>query len=295
MGEESDDWFKKNNALWISLFLLPSLMGFLVFIIYPVFYSLGVSFTDWDLINPMKFVGIKNYQSLVNDSTFWNSLKNTFLFIIGYLPSVMIIGLLVALLLNSKLCLKPVFRGVYFLPVVTSWVAVSLVWKWLFNPKYGLINYFLTMIGLHGPNWLNDPKTAMLAIIITSVWKDIGFIMVLYLGGLQNISVSLYEAADIDGADKWHQFWKITLPMLKQTTFFVSMISLINSFQVFDQVNIMTAGGPGDATTVLVQNIYNSAFKYSEMGYAAAMSWILFLIILVVSVVQMWGERKLTK
>ncbi|PQD14589.1 sugar ABC transporter permease [Enterococcus faecalis] len=286
---------KKNNALWISLFLLPSLMGFLVFIIYPVFYSLGVSFTDWDLINPMKFVGIKNYQSLVNDSTFWKSLKNTFLFIIGYLPSVMIIGLLVALLLNSKLCLKPVFRGVYFLPVVTSWVAVSLVWKWLFNPKYGLINYFLTMIGLHGPNWLNDPKTAMLAIIITSVWKDIGFIMVLYLGGLQNISVSLYEAADIDGADKWHQFWKITLPMLKQTTFFVSMISLINSFQVFDQVNIMTAGGPGDATTVLVQNIYNSAFKYSEMGYAAAMSWILFLIILVVSVVQMWGERKLTK
>lgn len=286
---------KKNNALWISLFLLPSLMGFLVFIIYPVFYSLGVSFTDWDLINPMKFVGIKNYQSLVNDSTFWESLKNTFLFIIGYLPSVMIIGLLVALLLNSKLCLKPVFRGVYFLPVVTSWVAVSLVWKWLFNPKYGLINYFLTMIGLHGPNWLNDPKTAMLAIIITSVWKDIGFIMVLYLGGLQNISVSLYEAADIDGADKWHQFWKITLPMLKQTTFFVSMISLINSFQVFDQVNIMTAGGPGDATTVLVQNIYNSAFKYSEMGYAAAMSWILFLIILVVSVVQMWGERKLTK
>ncbi|HDT8105573.1 TPA: sugar ABC transporter permease [Enterococcus faecalis] len=286
---------KKNNALWISLFLLPSLMGFLVFIIYPVFYSLGVGFTDWDLINPMKFVGIKNYQSLVNDSTFWNSLKNTFLFIIGYLPSVMIIGLLVALLLNSKLCLKPVFRGVYFLPVVTSWVAVSLVWKWLFNPKYGLINYFLTMIGLHGPNWLNDPKTAMLAIIITSVWKDIGFIMVLYLGGLQNISVSLYEAADIDGADKWHQFWKITLPMLKQTTFFVSMISLINSFQVFDQVNIMTAGGPGDATTVLVQNIYNSAFKYSEMGYAAAMSWILFLIILVVSVVQMWGERKLTK
>lgn len=286
---------KKNNALWISLFLLPSLMGFLVFIIYPVFYSLGVSFTDWDLINPMKFVGIKNYQSLVNDSTFWKSLKNTFLFIIGYLPSVMIIGLLVALLLNSKLCLKPVFRGGYFLPVVTSWVAVSLVWKWLFNPKYGLINYFLTMIGLHGPNWLNDPKTAMLAIIITSVWKDIGFIMVLYLGGLQNISVSLYEAADIDGADKWHQFWKITLPMLKQTTFFVSMISLINSFQVFDQVNIMTAGGPGDATTVLVQNIYNSAFKYSEMGYAAAMSWILFLIILVVSVVQMWGERKLTK
>ncbi|MDB1710215.1 sugar ABC transporter permease, partial [Enterococcus casseliflavus] len=202
----------------------------------------------------------------------------------------MIIGLLVALLLNSKIRLKPVFRGIYFLPVVTSWVAVSLVWKWLFNPKFGLINYFLSLISVHGPNWLNDPKTAMLAIIITSVWKDIGFIMVLYLGGLQNISPSLYEAASIDGADNWHQFWKITLPMLKPTTFFVSMISLINSFQVFDQVNIMTEGGPGDSTTVLVQNIYNSAFKYSEMGYAAAMSWVLFAIILVVSLVQMWGE-----
>ncbi|EOL44669.1 hypothetical protein RV11_GL002418 [Enterococcus phoeniculicola] len=286
---------KKNNILWICLFLLPSLIGFLVFIIYPVFYSLGVSFTDWDLINPMKFIGLRNYQTLLADPKFWNSLKNTFLFILGYLPSVMILGLAVALLLNGKLRLKPFFRGVYFLPVVTSWVAVSLVWKWLFNPKFGLINYFLSLVGVHGPNWLNDPKVAMLAIIITSVWKDIGFIMVLYLGGLQNISPSLYEAANIDGADKWHQFWRITLPMLKPTTFFVSMISLINSFQVFDQVNIMTEGGPGDATTVLVQNIYNSAFKYSEMGYAAAMSWILFLIILVVSLVQMWGERKLTK
>lgn len=266
-----------------------------MFIIYPVFYSLGVSFTDWDLINPMKFIGLRNYQTLLADPKFWNSLKNTFLFILGYLPSVMILGLAVALLLNGKLRLKPFFRGVYFLPVVTSWVAVSLVWKWLFNPKFGLINYFLSLVGVHGPNWLNDPKVAMLAIIITSVWKDIGFIMVLYLGGLQNISPSLYEAANIDGADKWHQFWRITLPMLKPTTFFVSMISLINSFQVFDQVNIMTEGGPGDATTVLVQNIYNSAFKYSEMGYAAAMSWILFLIILVVSLVQMWGERKLTK
>lgn len=286
---------KKNNALWICLFLLPSLIGFLTFIIYPVFYSLGVGFTEWDLINPMKFIGLKNYQSLLKDANFWNSLKNTFIFIIGYLPSVMIIGLLVALLLNSKIRLKPVFRGIYFLPVVTSWVAVSLVWKWLFNPKFGLINYFLSLISVHGPNWLNDPKTAMLAIIITSVWKDIGFIMVLYLGGLQNISPSLYEAASIDGADNWHQFWKITLPMLKPTTFFVSMISLINSFQVFDQVNIMTEGGPGDSTTVLVQNIYNSAFKYSEMGYAAAMSWVLFAIILVVSLVQMWGERKMTK
>lgn len=286
---------KKSNRLWVLFFLLPSLLGFALFIIYPIFYSLGVSFTNWDLINAKEFVGFGNYTRLLSDPQFWNSLKNTFYFIIGYLPSVMIIGLLIALLLNSKLKMKVLFRGIYFLPVVTSWVAVSLVWKWLFNPKFGLINYFIEMIGLSGPSWLNDPKTAMIAIIITSVWKDIGFIMVLYLGGLQNISTSLYEAAGIDGASKFQQFWKITLPMLKPTTFFVSMISLINSFQVFDQVNIMTEGGPGDSTTVLVQNIYNSAFKYSEMGYAAAMSWVLFLIILVVSLVQMWGERKLSK
>lgn len=286
---------KKSNRMWVLFFLLPSLLGFALFIIYPIFYSLGVSFTNWDLINAKEFIGFGNYSRLLSDPQFWNSLKNTFYFIFGYLPSVMIIGLLIALLLNSKLKMKVLFRGIYFLPVVTSWVAVSLVWKWLFNPKFGLINYFIEMIGLSGPSWLNDPKTAMIAIIITSVWKDIGFIMVLYLGGLQNISTSLYEAAGIDGASKFQQFWKITLPMLKPTTFFVSMISLINSFQVFDQVNIMTEGGPGDSTTVLVQNIYNSAFKYSEMGYAAAMSWVLFLIILVVSLVQMWGERKLSK
>ncbi|MDR3242299.1 MAG: sugar ABC transporter permease [Lactobacillaceae bacterium] len=283
---------KKNNRLWVLLFLLPSLLGFSIFIAGPILYSLGISFTDWDLLNPMKFVGISNYQKLIHDPNFWAALKNTVLFIIGYLPSVMAIGLFIALLLNSKMHLKTLFRGIYFLPVVTSWVAVSLVWKWLFNPQYGLINYGLSLIGIHGPNWLTDPHTAMIAIIITSVWKDIGFIMVLYLGGLQSISPSLYEAASIDGANAWHVFWKITLPMLKTTTFFVTIISLINSFQVFDQVNIMTEGGPGNATTVLVQNIYNHAFNYFEMGYAAAISWALFLIIFLVSVIQIWGERR---
>lgn len=286
---------RKNNILWVLLFLLPSLIGFLVFIIFPIIYSLGISFTDWDLINQMNFVGIENYRKLFLDPNFTNALKNTLLFIVGYLPLVMTIGLLIALVLNSKLRFKTAFRGIYFLPVVTSWVAVSLVWKWLLNPKYGLVNYFLSLIGVVGPNWLHNPSTAMIAIILVSVWKDIGFIMVLYLGGLQNISPALYEAADLDGATKWRSFWHITLPMLRPTTFFVSMISLINSFQVFDQVNIMTEGGPGDATTVLVQNIYNHAFKYSEMGYATAMSWVLFAIIFAVSLVQMLGERRMEK
>jgi multiple sugar transport system permease protein len=239
-----------------------------------------------------EFIGLKNYQTLVGDPTFWMSLKNTLLFIVGYLPLVMAIGLGIALLLNSKLKARTFFRGVYFLPVVTSWVAVSLVWSWLFNPVYGLINYFLSLAHVNGPDWLTDPSTAMIAIIITSVWKDIGFIMVLYLGGLQNISPSLYEAASMDGAGDFKKFWQITLPMLRPTTFFVTMISLINAFQVFDQVNVMTGGGPGNATNVLVQNIYNSAFGFFEMGYAAAMSWALFIIIFAVSLVQMWGERR---
>ncbi|MDR1568071.1 MAG: sugar ABC transporter permease, partial [Streptococcaceae bacterium] len=178
---------KKNNLLWVLLFLAPSLIGFLLFIASPIIYSLGISFTDWDLLNPMKFIGFKNYTDLFKDPTFWTSLKNTITFILGYLPCVMIIGLMIALFLNSKLRGRTVFRGIYFLPVVTSWVAVSLVFKWLFNPTYGLINYFISLFGIAGPNWLTDSKTAMIAIIITSVWKDIGFIMVLYLGGLQGI------------------------------------------------------------------------------------------------------------
>ncbi|MGX9824660.1 carbohydrate ABC transporter permease [Lactococcus lactis] len=283
---------KKNNLLWVLLFLGPSLVGFLTFIAVPILYSLYISFTDWNLLTSAQFVGFKNYISLFKDATFWSALRNTVAFIIGYLPSVMIFGLLIALLLNSKIKFKTLFRGIYFLPVVTSWVAVSLVWKWLLNGQYGLINYFLSLMGIHGPSWLTDPKTAMIAVIITSVWKDIGFIMVLYLGGLQNISPSLYEAAELDGANMWHSFWNVTLPGLRPTTFFVVMISLINSFQVFDQVNIMTGGGPGNATNVMVQNIYNSAFNFFEMGRASAMSWILFLIIFGVSLVQMWGERK---
>ncbi|TLQ15754.1 carbohydrate ABC transporter permease [Lactococcus raffinolactis] len=283
---------KQKNWLWVLLFLGPSLLGFLVFIAFPILYSLVISFTDWNLLNPMKFIGIDNYASLLRDKNFWAALRNTGTFIIGYLPSVMILGLAIAILLNSKIKLKTFFRGIYFLPVVTSWVAVSLVWKWLLNGQYGLLNYFLSLIGVHGPSWLTDPRTAMFAIIITSVWKDIGFIMVLYLGGLQAISPSLYEAAEIDGASQWRQFWHVTLPGLRPTTFFVLMISLINSFQVFDQVNIMTGGGPGNATTVMVQNIYNSAFNFFEMGRASAMSWLLFLIIFAVSLVQMFGERR---
>jgi multiple sugar transport system permease protein len=283
---------KKRTLFWLIIFLLPNLIGFLLFIGVPIISSFVISFTNWDLVGNINFIGVDNYTRLLKDPEFWLAFKNTFLFILGYLPLVMILGLGCALLLNQKMKFRPLFRATYFLPVVTSWVAVSLVWKWLYNPQYGLINYFLSLAGIEGPQWLSDPSTAMLGVVLTSSWKDIGFVMVLFLGGLQNISPSYYEAASIDGASKLRQFWSITLPLLTPTTFFVTIISLINSFQVFDQVMIMTEGGPGGATTVMVQNIYNHAFRYFEMGYASAMSWALFIVIFIFTLIQMKVQQK---
>lgn len=283
---------KKKTYFWLIIFLLPNLIGFLLFIGVPIVSSLVISFTDWDLIGSLQFIGVDNYIRLVQDEEFWRAFKNTFLFILGYIPLVMILGLSCALLLNKKMRFRAFFRATYFLPVITSWVAVSLVWKWLYNPNYGLINYLLSLVGITGPQWLHDPNTAMIGIILASAWKDIGFVMVLFLGGLQNISPSYYEAASIDGAGKIRSLWSITIPLLAPTTFFVTIISMINSFQVFDQVMIMTEGGPSGSTTVLVQNIYNYAFSYYEMGYASAMSWALFIVIFIFTWVQMRLQKK---
>ncbi|MGD6964481.1 carbohydrate ABC transporter permease [Fictibacillus phosphorivorans] len=272
--------------LVISFFLLPNFIGFLVFIGIPILTSLGLSFTKWDLLSTPEFIGLDNYKGIIEDAEFWSALKNTLLFIVAYLPTVLIVALGIAMLLNKNMKGRAFFRAAYFIPVVSSWVAVSLIWKWLFNPTYGLVNYFLSWFGIIGPDWLQDPQWAMIAVVLTSVWKDTGFVMVLFLAGLQNISETYYEAAEIDGASPFKKFLHITIPLLTPTTFFILIISLINSFQVFDQIMIMTEGGPAGSTTVLVQKIYNHAFRYFEMGYASAVSWVLFLIIFVVTLVQ---------
>lgn len=285
-----DKGWKK--LLIICLFLLPNLIGFLFFTGIPIISSFILSFTEWDLLSPPKFVGVENYVRLFQDPEFWASLKHTLYFILGYLPTVMVLALGVALILNKKLKFKIFYRAAYFIPVVTSWVAVALIWKWLFNPAYGLINYSLSLIGIEGPAWLHDPNWAMPGIILTSVWKDVGFVMVMFLAGLQGISESYYEAAEIDGASASQKFWHITLPLLAPTTFFVLVISLINSFQVFDQVMIMTEGGPAGSTTVMVQQIYNHAFRYFQMGYASAFSWILFFLVFTVTAIQMKHQKR---
>lgn len=285
----------RSKYLALAVLLLPSLAGMLVFLMAPVLSSLVLSFSQWDLIGELTWVGVDNYVTALSDPAVLGALRNTLTFILGYLPSVVLIALGLALLLNRRIRGRVVFRAIYFVPVVTSWVAVSLIWKWLLNPQYGLVNFALGAIGIKGPGWLFDPAWAMTGVILTSVWKDIGFVTVIYLAGLQDIPEPLYEAAALDGATPWQRFWTITFPMLAPTTFFVTTISLISSFQVFDQVWIMTQGGPAGATSVMVELIYKNAFSYYKMGYASAISWVLFALIFAVTIAQNLMQKKLDR
>jgi multiple sugar transport system permease protein len=274
------------------VFLLPSLLGLLTFAVVPILSSLLLTLFDWDLLTPPRFVGLGNFQRLVADRNFWSALGHTLYYIAGYIPLVMVIALAVAVLVNQRLRGVVLVRAAFFVPVVSAWVAVALLWQWIFNPKYGLLNYLLSLVGVHGPAWLFDPQWAMPAIILTSLWKDIGFVMVMLLAGLQGIPSQYYEAAAIDGASRWQQFRSITLPLLSPTIFFALTISLINSFQVFDQVWVMTGGGPAGATSVLVEQIVKNAFSYSRMGYAASLSWVLFILVFAATIIQLRGQKR---
>ena len=281
-----------NKYLWVGVFLLPSLIGLLLFTVMPILSSLGLTLFEWDLLTPPNFVGTNNFERLFADEDFWRALKNTLTYIVSYIPFVMAGSLAIAIVLNQKLKGRMFFRASFFIPVVSAWVAIALLWKWIFNPRFGLLNFALGLVGIEGPAWLFDPQWAMSAVVITSVWKDLGFLMVMFLAGLQGIPNVYYEAASIDGANRWQTFWRITLPLLSPTAFFALIISLINSFQVFDQVWIMTEGGPAGATSVLVELIVKNAFSYSRMGYASALSWVLFLLVFAVTVVQMRLQRR---
>lgn len=281
-----------SNFGWVAFFLAPSLLGLTLFTLLPILASLGLTFTEWDLISSPKFSGFSNFIRLAGDAKFWRALGHTLQFILGYIPLVMITALSAALLLDQKLIGTKLLRTAFFTPVVSAWVAVALLWMWIFNPKFGLLNYLLALIGISGPAWLYDPAWAMPAIILTSVWKDTGFFMVMFLAGLQNIPEIYYEAAKIDGAGSISRFFRITLPLLTPTAFFAMIIALINSFQVFDQVWIMTQGGPAGSTSVVVEQIVRNAFDYSRMGYAATISWALFLLVFLATLVQMWLQKR---
>jgi multiple sugar transport system permease protein len=281
-----------NKFFWICVFLAPSLLGLLLFTISPILASLGLTLFEWDLLTPPQFVGLNNFRRLLADDDFWRALANTLRFIITYIPLVMVFSLGIALVLNQKLKGLIFFRTAFFIPVVSAWVAIALLWKWIFNPRFGLVNFMLGLVGIEGPAWLFDPQWAMFAVVITSVWKDIGFLMVMFLAGLQGIPEVYYEASSIDGATNWQRLRFITLPLLSPTAFFALIISLINSFQVFEQVWIMTEGGPAGSTSVIVELIVKNAFSYGRMGYASALSWVLFLLVFVVTLTQMRLQRR---
>jgi len=281
----------RRNAT-LALFILPSLVPLALFTLGPMAASVVISLLRWDLLRPAKFIGLGNYSALLADPDFKAAVLHTLVFILGYLPLVYLGGLGLALLVNQKLRGSSFFRSAYFLPVVTSWVVVALVWRWLLNPQTGVVNAALDLVGIQGPGWWTDPAWALPSIILASAWKDLGFVMVILLAGLQAIPEEYYEAAEVDGAGRRARFRHVTMPLLSSSSFFVLVISLINSFQVFDQVWVMTGGGPAGASSVVVEQIVRNAFSYNKMGYASAMSWVLFAAILAVTVVQFRLQRR---
>ena len=276
-------------------FIAPNFIGFAVFTLVPMLFSFVLSLMEWDggTVNPMKFTGIQNYLRLFADSKFQNAYWNTLVYALGYVPLTLVLSLLLAIVLNAKIRGRNFFRTLSFFPYVASIVAVASVWNMLFNPSMGPVNMLLSALGIENlPRWSADKNWAMITVILFSVWRSIGYYMIIFLAGLQGINADFYEAASLDGAGKWKQFLNVTLPQLKPTTFFVVVMLTIGSFKVYDQIFLITQGGPGDRTMVLVYYIYNQAFKYSDYGYASTVSIVLFLTVLAVTLIQFRGEKK---
>ena len=274
----------RKEALQFYLAIAPWLVGFILFTAGPMLISLWTSFTDWDLLTDPQWVGLENYRSLATDPTFIQSIKVTLAYTAAYVPLDLVGGLLLALLVRPRLRGIGIYRTIFYLPTVFSGVAFVVVWLWMLNPNGGLINLVLRWFGIEGPRWLLDPKYALWSLVMMSFWGW-GRSMALYLGGMQSIPGELYEAAAMDGAGSFRQFFKITLPLLSPIIFFNLVLSIISTFQSFTSAFVATNGGPLDSTLFLVLYIYRQAFEYFHMGYAAALAWVLFAIILVLTLV----------
>ncbi len=272
-------------AAW--LFILPALAGTIVFIIIPVICSFGLSFVKWDLINPIRFAGLENYREIFTEPLFFKIFMNTIVFALSTSFFGIIIPLILACILNSKIRGSEFFKTAYFLPFITPMIVIGIIWEWIFDPNIGLL---ANVLNIH-INWLYDTNFAMPALIIVSVWKLIGYNMIIFLSSLSGISNSMFEAAKIDGANAYQTFKNVTVPLLSPTIFFVVIITAISSFQVFDLIYLMTQGGPLDSTNVLVYAIYKNAFEYFNIGKASAIAYVLFVIILALTLCQ-WKLRK---
>ncbi|KAB8142834.1 sugar ABC transporter permease [Chloroflexia bacterium SDU3-3] len=275
----------KNIAPW--LYLLPFLVFFGIFQLYPIFYGLFVSLTKWDLVSDPQFVGLTNYINLfTKDTLYWTALRNTGLFVALNAPLAIVIPLGLAMLVNESIPGRDIFRSAFTAPLMISVSSVGVLWVWFLNPTLGLINHYFRILGIPEQNWLAQNGWAMVAVVITTVWWNSGWNLVLFLAGLQEIPEQLYDAAKIDGAGPWGLFRYVTLPGLRPTVLFVGVTTIIGSFRVFGQVFVMTSGGPFDSTRTVVQHIYETGFRYFRMGNASAIAWSLFLIVLVFTVLQ---------
>jgi multiple sugar transport system permease protein len=274
----------KQNTIG-RIFVAPPVILFLVFTFFPMLMAIGLSFTDYDILNPPSFVGLKNFKHIIQDQFFWISLKNTCYYTILYVPAGLLLSLGAALFLNSDKRMVGLFRTLFYLPVLSSTVATATLWFWILNPQLGLLNGILGIFHINGPAWLYDSKLAMIAIVMMSLWAGFGGNMMIFLSGLKGIPQIYYEAAKVEGAGRWQMFRLITVPSLTKTTFLVSTLLIIGTFQVFDQAFVLTKGGPGNATITLVYYIYNNGFNNLKMGYASSISLVLFLIILSMTII----------
>lgn len=287
---------KKKFNIVPYLFIAPNFIGFLVFILIPVLASLIVSFTDFNIYKGFggtQFVGLKNFVDMFKDKWFQAALSNNVIYTLVTIPVLLGGSILLANILNDKVYCKTAIRVMVFVPYISSVVAISAIWMLLLNPSQGILNNLLRNIGITDPpGWLGDPHWALPAVIMIGIWMGLGYNTIIYMSGLQSVSKDLYEAARIDGASSAQLFFYVTVPMLRNTTFFLLITNIISSFQVFGQINIMTDGGPGTSTTVLAHYIYRSGFRYNKMGYASAMAWFLLIIIFLVTVLQWKVQRK---
>lgn len=290
MKKKSKFLAAQNRIGW--LFIAPPVLLFLLFTALPLIMAVYFSFTSYDVINAPRFIGLKNFQRILTDEFFWIALRNTATYTLLYVPSGLVLALCVALFINAKHKFVGLYRTLFYLPVLSSSVANATLWSWIYNPKMGLLNGLLSLFGIIGPSWLNDTKTAMFAIVIMSLWAGYAGNMMIFLAALKGVPEVYYEAAVIDGASRWQRFIRITVPSIRRTTFFVSTMLIIGTFQVFDAAYLLTSGGPGNATITMVYYIYNRGFKDLKMGYASAMSLVLFAIIFVFSLINMRINRE---
>ena len=271
---------RRREAVMAYLFLSPWLLGFLIFLVGPMVASFYLSFTEYKVIQPPQWIGLGNYARMFGDDLFYQALSVTARYTVISVPLGIAVALALAILLNQRIVARGLLRTIFYLPSIISGVAVAIVFAWIFNAQFGILNYLLSFVGIAGPNWLGSPRWALWAFVLMSLW-GVGGNMVIFLAALQGVPKALYEAGELDGATQWQRFWRITVPMISPAILFVTIMGIIASFQTFTQSYIMTGGGPANSTLFYLLYLYKNAFSWFEMGYASALAWLLFLIIIV--------------